>query len=626
MKKTVLLLTLFAAILIPANIYACPAETVQDDRQSEMFELLKEWCDALVGHQLSHSSKNIDGGIICPGCGLMHGRAADMIYPLMYVAEKTGDTHYIEAARKVFAWGEANVAAPDSAWFNDVNFSSWKGITVFNVIAIGETLKDFGHLLDKPTYDRWKKSLEKQASFVYKVIVPGFGNINYPASTCYALTLASKFTNEEKYITRAKEMSRYITECFTPNNSFVFGEGDPYVKSPKGLLPIDLGYNIEETLPNMVWYAEETGDETLKQIVKKSMDTHIEFMLADGAWDNSWGTRNFKWSYWGSRTSDGCVAMCHLLSEIDPIYAEVGYRNFKLQKQCTHNGLLCGGMHYTSAGYAPCIHHTFEHAKGLAAALKHGFKKPEPHQKLPSEKEYGAKYFKDLDVWTISTGGWRATVTGYDVDYHKPAGNAHGGTLSLLWNKDAGAILAAAMTEYTLEEPANMQMRRGLRNYNSTFHISYQEKGAKYTSIPFKASKIEHRTVDGTEIIVVNTELQTNAYKTPESGKIPVEITYYFREKETEIKIKTKNNKNATELKAFIPIISVASEKYYTHENGFLIEKPDCKLLLSSGQGTIKVLPVEQNGRAFNPVPGFEFIPFELTFTKEANLKIVISD
>jgi hypothetical protein len=404
----------------------------------------------------------------------------------------------------------------------------------------------------------------------------------------------------------------------------VFGEGDPYVKSPKGLLPVDLGYNVEETLPNLMWYAEETGDESLKQRIKQSMDTHLEFMLPDGAWDNSWGTRNFKWSYWGSRTSDGCIALCHLLSKTDPLYAEAGYRNFELLKQCTHDGLLCGGMHYTSAGYAPCIHHTFEHAKSLALALKHGFTKPETRLKLPSEKEYGARYFQDLDMWTVATNGWRATITGYDVDYHKPGGNAHGGTLSLLWNRDVGAILAAAMTDYTLEEPANMQMRRGMQNYNSTLHVSYPEKGLQYTSIPFKGAKIERQSIAGEEIIVVNTELQTKTYQRPGAGTIPVEITYYFRGKETEIKIKSKNKKNAAELKALIPIISVADEKYSVCKDGFLIEKPNCDLYLTSEQGAIKVLPVEQNGRAFNPVPGFEFSPFELTFSGEASLKIMI--
>ena len=624
MKKNILKIKLLAFLLIAVNTNTCVTASAQEKGQSEMFELLKEWCDALVEHQLNHSSKSIDGGIICPGCGIMHGRAADAIYPLMYMADKTGDKSYINAARKVFAWGEANVEAPDSAWFNDVNLSAWKGITVFNVIVLGETLKDFGHLLDKPTYDRWLKSMEKQASYVYKVIVPGYGNVNYPVSTCYALTLAARFTNEEKYKTRASELSGSILNFFTPDNAFVFGEGNPDIKSPKGLLPIDLGYNVEETLPNLMWYAEETGDETLKQKIKQSMDTHIEFMLPDGAWDNSWGTRNFKWTYWGSRTSDGCIALCHLLSKSYPIYDEVGYRNFELLKQCTHDGLLCGGMHYVSAGYAPCIHHTFEHAKSLALALKHGFTKPETRIKLPSEKEYGAKYFQDLDLWSISTNGWRATITGYDVDYRKPGGNAHGGTLSLLWNRDAGAILAAAMTDYTLEEPANMQMRRGLRNYNSTFHISYHEKGVQYTSIPFKEAKIERQTTAGEEIIVVNTELQTKTYQIPESGTIPLEITYRFRDKETEITITAKDIDNKTELKAFIPIISVANEKYSTCKDGFRIEKPNCNLYITSEQGTMKILPVEKNGRAFNSVPGFEFIPFELSFTQKARLKIQI--
>jgi hypothetical protein len=47
-------------------------------------------------------------------------------------------------------------------------------------------------------------------------------------------------------------------------------------------------------------------------------------------------------------------------------------------------------------------------------------------------------------------GNWRATVSGYDVGYKMPGGNAYGGVLSLLWNKSTGPILAAAMTEYSL--------------------------------------------------------------------------------------------------------------------------------------------------------------------------------
>ena len=44
------------------------------------------------------------------------------------------------------------------------------------------------------------------------------------------------------------------------------------------------------------------------------METHLEFMLPDGAWDNSWGTRSFKWTYWGGRTSDGFMGGYYLMA------------------------------------------------------------------------------------------------------------------------------------------------------------------------------------------------------------------------------------------------------------------------------------------------------------------------
>ena len=72
-------------------------------------------------------------------------------------------------------------------------------------------------------------------------------------------------------------------------------------------------------------------------------------MLPDGAWDNSWGTRNNKWSYWGSRTSDGCQPGYGLLAKKSPEFAEAVRRNTRLLKACTHDGLLHGGPMFNSA-------------------------------------------------------------------------------------------------------------------------------------------------------------------------------------------------------------------------------------------------------------------------------------
>ena len=73
-------------------------------------------------------------------------------------------------------------------------------------------------------------------------------------------------------------------------------------------MAVDLGYNVEESLQSLVLYGLLEQDEEVLATVTKALTTHAEFMLPDGAWDNSWGTRSYKWTYWGSRTSDGCQA------------------------------------------------------------------------------------------------------------------------------------------------------------------------------------------------------------------------------------------------------------------------------------------------------------------------------
>ena len=71
-------------------------------------------------------------------------------------------------------------------------------------------------------------------------------------------------------------------------------------------------------------------DTVLLSLIERSMSTHLEFMLPDGAWDNSWGTRSFKWTYWGGRTSDGFMGGYYLLSSRHPEYWEAIQRNVRI--------------------------------------------------------------------------------------------------------------------------------------------------------------------------------------------------------------------------------------------------------------------------------------------------------
>lgn len=150
-----------------------------------------------------------------------------------------------------------------------------------------------------------------------------------------------------------------------------------------------MGYNVEETIPSLVGYALVTGDKEALDIMEKTMKVHIEFMLPDGAWDNSWGTRNFKWTYWGSRTSDGCQAGFAALADRDSRFYTAALKNLELLSACTHGGLLYGGPHFRSHGQPPCIHHTL-----LTSSRSRRFSTPtrklrNPPQNFPGKAHTG---------------------------------------------------------------------------------------------------------------------------------------------------------------------------------------------------------------------------------------------
>ena len=103
--------------------------------QTVYFELLKDWCDSLIAHQVAGMGPEFDGAFLCPACKYEHGRCHDAVYPLMYMAERTGERKYVDAAKAVFDWHDRNMMCDDGSAYNDPN-SEWNGITVFATIAL----------------------------------------------------------------------------------------------------------------------------------------------------------------------------------------------------------------------------------------------------------------------------------------------------------------------------------------------------------------------------------------------------------------------------------------------------------------------------------------------------------
>jgi hypothetical protein len=613
-RRDILQLSAAAGLLGASPASASPKAASAD--VAAYSALLKVWCDGLLDHQIRGlKGAGANGALLCPGCGIVHGRCADAVYPLLRVARSTGDSRYVDAARAVQSWSESHVSRSDGSWVNDPVLSDWKGITVFRVAALAEALVHHGDLLDAPTRQAWRTRLAKACRFLESFITIETGNINYPVSSAYAFSLSAEALGRPDYETRAKGLAHACLDYFTPNG-LLFGEGHPHDRvTPKGCRPVDLGYNVEESLPALALYGLRTGDEVVLERVVSSLRAHMEFMLPDGAWDNSWGTRNYKWTWWGSRTSDGCHPAYRLLAHRDPRFAEVSGRNLALMADCTHDGLLFGGPHYRDHGYAPCIHHTFSHAKALATVIDLAGPAPAVDRTLPRDMPYGLKRFPEIGTYLAAVGPWRATFTDYDFDYLSPAGGGHasGGAVSLLHHMQLGPVLASSMTRYKVVETANQQTPQDATHQVLTARVEIVGR-EDVSSLNDLAAEL---VVDGSSQLVQATakgRLLTPDGQAPAGGP-RYDLAYEITPTGFTVRARVTGLADGTTARLVLPVISRRDEQVSRLSPGLVeIVKRGGRLIVESLNGDFSE---RSDARVFNLVPGLQALTLNLPLTPD---------
>jgi hypothetical protein len=575
-------------------------------------ELVKTWCDGLLAHQITElKDPALAGGFLCPACGLIHGRCADSVYPLLHVAHATGDDKYVRGARMVYEWSERQVSRSDGSWVNDVSLQDWQGITVFRAVAMAEALLHYGSLLDAGPRQQWRDRLAKAVKFLDGFITIDSGNINYPASASYAFALCARVLGEDRYVTRGHNLAHTCLDYLSQPNHLLYGEGHPMrERSPKGFRPVDLGYNVEESLPGLALYATLTDDREVLDATVTAMRSHMEFLLPDGGWDNSWGCRNYKWTWWGSRTSDGCHPAYIVLAEHDPRFREVAQRNVELMAACTHDGLLYGGPDYFVHGDRPCLHHAFTHAKALTTVLDHdAHPVPPTRVALPRDEPYGLRSFSEIGTHLAAVGPWRATVT--EFDWKEPGeegGHVTGGALSILFHSGLGPLLTASMTEYELIEPPNQQGFNDAPHMPLTPRVEYVAGEDTYTSFcDFKAVLEAKKVVDGV-MFETQGELQTVPRASVPGGGAKYHMSYRIRESGVEIRALASGAALTGKLQFVLPVVSRSSEEVeHGDPRTIRVMKPKGSLTLrTSAADGFEALPKE---RTFNLVPGFECLP-----------------
>ena len=585
------------------------------------FDVLKRWCDAMLALQVADpQSPALDGGIRCPACGIVHGRTFDVMYPLLHVAHVTGDSRYIDAAIRVQDWSK-NVDQPDGGWTCEVRDLHWKGTTVFGAVVLAMALRYHGSLVDAAVRARWENRLVRAMKFLDGFMTMETGNINYPITGAIAYLLAGLLLDNPAWRNRARYFAHESLKFFT-HNHFIFGEGKPAKASPKGYWPVDLGYNVEESLPALAQYALLAGDKAVLDRVIASLRTHMEFMLPDGSWDNSWGTRNFKWSWWGSRTSDGCLPAYVLMSAYDARFLEAARRNFGLQVACTHENLLCGGPDYHRCGYPPCLHHTIMHAKGLATVLDcfPGSMQSASRVPLPRDEAYGLRHYDDIGTSLVAVGPWRATVTDYDWEYC-PGGHASGGALSMLYHRRLGPVFVGSMTEYRRVEPTNQQAHRDAGTMTLTPRIEYCTDGVTYTNLSDYGAAIQREQTPNAVAIRATGRLCDIRHQSPQGGPVPFELGYRFAGETVRITAQATGSAGRS-ARLILPVVCPDAETVeWLDAQTVLIGKPGGRLRIHTNASGGFPRPAPQ--RVFNLVPGFQCLP--LSVAASADLVVDVS-
>lgn len=553
--------------------------------------LLREYCDTLVRSQLRGTGeKALDGGILCRPCAMIHGRIGDAVYPLVYMAKITENINYLHSAYLAFDWSE-NMLCDDGAMYNDAT-KTWQGTTVFFAISLAEALHTGADIVAPEEKAKWEERLRANGEWLYRVLDERHSaNINYLAANTLALYLIGEYFDLPEYAEKAARLADFSMAHFT-EGGFLWGEtahsgrGDHSREAitEKSCRPIDMGYNLEESLPALVKYAYFSKNEEMLARLENILIGQLEFFLPDGAIDNSFGARNNKWTYWGSRTSDGCISMFALLADRNPLFAEIADRTYSLLKSCTEDGHLFGGPHYHRHGILPCIHHTFPHAASLAFAAEHG-KKAEKSGYLPVDRAKAIQYFPEIDTLKISVGKYRATLTGYDCTTGE-GNHVSGGSLTLLYHYDKGAIIAGSTLDYRNSEANNFQLPLKLTEHRSLVpRLEIIKSGKRYTSAYDDTVRMQTVEKDGAVEVTCPCGLYTGA-----GARFPADVDrsvkYTFTENGVTVRVE-----NCEGTKFVLPLI--CGEPEITHGE---LEKSDPIFYLTGGFEATEYVIKPKNG------------------------------
>ncbi len=416
-------------------------------------------CDSLLATQITDPASADCGALVCPSTNPqihpLHSRAAEAVYPFAVAWRRTHDTRYRSAAVMLARW-LIGKQQPRGAWGEAwPNYDGWTGTTADQLISLAGAYPILRDELTPADRTAWEGSMRRAAAFIVQTFP--VGNINYHPTGAVALLLTAEALHDPapEWLAKANSLVALTLKAVN-SDGLLTGEGQG----------VDLGYNIAQSIGFLALYGILKSDETIKERAAALLRTHACFVYPNGAVDNSWGTRSYKWTYEsGTKTAPGVYFTFALLADKDPRFGPTGLRCLDyLTEHAMHSGLITAGPHVDQHASLtpPCLYSTFARAESIALALAYA---PEENAgdataALPAQPRNWHRFFPTINVTVLRTDHLRATVSAYGAIARYGRGQvSRGGSLTNLWvdgfGRDGFAQTSSASI-YRREEDIHM--------------------------------------------------------------------------------------------------------------------------------------------------------------------------
>ena len=383
-----------------------------------------------------------------------HSRAAEAVYPFAVAYERTGTERYRDAAVALGNW-LVGIQQDSGAWGEAwPGHDGWQGTTADQLISLAAAYAILKAELAPDVSTSWALSIRRAADFV--ALNFPIGPVNYWPTGAVSLVLAEQAIDpaDSGWAPKAEALMSATLERTTPEH-FLRGEG--------GSDSIDVGYNVAQSIGYIALYGLLVNSPHHVTRAAELLENHTYFMYPNGAIDNSWGSRSYKWTLEsGSKTAPGIYFTYALLAPQNPALqrgAQLALAYLE-QHAIDDDGWVSNGPHGSrhASSSPPSNYATFARAQSIAMALEFGTDTTATAA-IPADNGSWFKYFPPVKTGVIRTDKLMATLTAYGDDHYPRATFLRGGSATLVWFKGygpTGFIQASSQTSYYRQEPMHM--------------------------------------------------------------------------------------------------------------------------------------------------------------------------